>query len=512
MLWGGGAGVLVTSDKAGSFLGITGNVSIHLDKRKPAVQNAVIRFLGVPYAKPPIGDLRFRRPEPLDKLKSAYNATFQRPFCPQYRQGLKFVQTSENCLVMNIYVPGNEINVTKAYPVMIWIHGDNVREFSFGGAYPYSGDVISTLGNVIVVVVQYRLNVFGFLSDGTAASGNFGLWDQKMAIQWIHDNIRVFGGDSTSVTLFGQSAGGVSVLFQALHPGNAGLFSRVIAESASPLATEPMTRKAGHNFKFFAALLGCNTSSTAESWDCMRAKELNDILWYLSYLRVGPILDGDFIVELPLYQITRSGISNTGRSALAQFASIDLLTGVTSSDGAMSVMQWDTVLEVDLGVDINKGVPRDFFTGTFLPVSLHKSLRLPVTPSVLQAVIHEYTDWKSPEDAVGVRGKMIDFSVDYMSLLPAVTIARTHSNLTEGTSRRTFLYEFDHKPSFDPLPAWLRGAKHGAEVPFVFGFVDEMNELPGIPPSYLETFKIPDEENYLALVMLTMWTNFAKTG
>ncbi|KAH3729360.1 hypothetical protein DPMN_055328 [Dreissena polymorpha] len=85
-----------------------------------------------------------------------------------------------------------------------------------------------TLDDVIVVVVQYRLNVFGFLSDGTAASGNFGLWDQKMAIHSVHDNIRMFGDDPTSITLFGKSAGGVSVLFKAQHPGNIGLFSRVL--------------------------------------------------------------------------------------------------------------------------------------------------------------------------------------------------------------------------------------------------------------------------------------------
>ncbi|KAH3729368.1 acetylcholinesterase-like [Dreissena polymorpha] len=246
----------------------------------------------------------------------------------------------------------------------------------------------------------------------------------------------------------------------------------------------------------------------------MRTKDYNDILAnvQLTSDSLVPFVDGDFIVELPLYHITGGDISNTGRTALAQFASIDLLSGVTSSDAALFITERFEPLLKTMGLDIANGVPRDFFIRTFLSGSPQEALGQPATSGVSQAFIHEYTNWKAPDDAVGVRGQMIDFSTDFSFLLPAVTIARIHSNLTIGTPRRTFLYEVDHKASFDPLPLWLRGAKHGAEVPFVFGFVDELKVFAGIPPSVSNLFKIPDQENYLALVMLTMWTNFAKTG
>jgi cholinesterase/neuroligin len=137
---------------------------------------------------------------------------------------------SEDCLYLNIYAPKKPEQGEKL-AVMVWFHGGG---FIVGSADIYPADHLAVYGDVVVVTVNYRLTVFGFLSTGDEhAPGNYGLWDQRMALDWVNKNIEGFGGDPARVTIFGESAGAASVIYQGLYPDNRGLFQRVVAQSGS---------------------------------------------------------------------------------------------------------------------------------------------------------------------------------------------------------------------------------------------------------------------------------------
>ena len=158
---------------------------------------------------------------------------------PLFKEGLPI---SEDCLFLNIYAPAvREQDVA----VMIWIHGGG---FIAGAADPYRSDALAAHGNVIVVTINHRVSLWGFLStEDEHAPGNYGLFDQHLAIQWVHDNIKAFGGDPSRVTIFGQSAGGASVMYRSIFEGNEGLFQRGIAQSGSPTAYWASSSKARSN-------------------------------------------------------------------------------------------------------------------------------------------------------------------------------------------------------------------------------------------------------------------------
>ena len=189
-------------------------------------------FRGIRYGKPPVGPLRFKQPVPVEKWEDTLDATTFGASCPQFinemMSDFKPRKVSEDCLFLNVYVPA-ELDLNKKLSVMVWIHGGGL---TFGFGDQYDGGWIAIEGNVITVTINYRMNIFGFLSVGHPASkGNYGLWDQKLALQWVHDNIHAFGRDPESVTIFGESGGGWSTSFQSLMPSNRGLFQRVISQS-----------------------------------------------------------------------------------------------------------------------------------------------------------------------------------------------------------------------------------------------------------------------------------------
>ena len=173
----------------------------------------------------------------------------------------------------------------------------------------YDFGPLSLSGNVIVVTINYRLNVFGFLSKNDPnAGGNFGLWEQHLAIKWVHDNIHAFGGDPNRVTIFGESAGSASVAYQTIYPGNQGLFQRAIAQSGSFSSPWAFTKPAdARNItKQFAALAVCSQQDDASLVNCLQAKsgkDINDTLngpgadQGLKYWT--PVIDGKFVLDNP---------------------------------------------------------------------------------------------------------------------------------------------------------------------------------------------------------------------
>ncbi|XP_055955059.1 acetylcholinesterase-like [Patella vulgata] len=176
-------------------------------------------YLGIPFAEPPIGSLRFSKPRPKPQFNEFFLARNYSASCHQFKP---FWDTStdndyqnEDCLYLNVFSPDIDQS-GKRYAVLVWIHGGS---FLFGAGRMRPCNILAAYGQVIVVSINYRLGVFGFLSsENSAAGGNYGLWDQHLALKWVKNNIAGFGGDTTKITVFGESAGSAAVMFQAIYP------------------------------------------------------------------------------------------------------------------------------------------------------------------------------------------------------------------------------------------------------------------------------------------------------
>lgn len=254
-------------------------------------------YRGIPYAAPPEGDLRFRPPEPAIERPGVSDADAYGSPCPQ--EGGVFGEDSvaEDCLFLNVFTPKNDNS--SPYPVMVWIHGGAFITGSGGDPGYDAARLVEE--DVVVVTLNYRLGALGFLAHETLTdeheqltgeqgeSGNYGLWDQRMALAWIRDNIESFGGDPGNVTLFGESAGGHSVLSHLVSPESEGLFHRAIIQSGSynpgqmPL---DFMNFGGHSLVGapFAAEIGCEEEDDVAA--CLRGKTVEQILeaqggWFL---------------------------------------------------------------------------------------------------------------------------------------------------------------------------------------------------------------------------------------
>ena len=199
-------------------------------------------FLGLPYAAPPVGELRWKAPQPAQKWKGARDASKFGAHCVQGHvyDDMIFQDDGENedCLFLNVYVPATAKGNSKL-PVMFWIHGGGYSGGS-GDEPRHNGDFLPLKG-VVLVTINYRLGVFGFLAtsdlakEANGAAGNYGLMDMVAALQWVHDNIQKFGGDPANVTIFGESAGSFAVSTLMAAPSAQGLFAKAIGESGGAL-------------------------------------------------------------------------------------------------------------------------------------------------------------------------------------------------------------------------------------------------------------------------------------
>jgi para-nitrobenzyl esterase len=289
-------------------------------------------FLGVPYAAPPVGELRWKPPVPHASWKAPLDATAFRDTCAQtgFVPGLT-QHSSENCLYLNIYTP----NTPRPHlPVMVWIHGG---AFVLGSGQDADGSLLAAKGKVIVVTINYRLGPFGFLAHRALeaesprhVSGNYGLLDQQAALRWVRQNIAAFGGDASRVTIFGESAGGISVCLQLESPGADGLFQRAINESGPCQMTLPIAKAQAQGDKL-AQLLGC--AQAPDVIACMRSKPTrqvldalpaspvggNDILWF-------PVIDG-VVLPQTTDEAFRSG----------KFSKVPFINGSNRNEGTLFV-------------------------------------------------------------------------------------------------------------------------------------------------------------------------------
>ena len=218
---------------------------------------ATDEFLGIPYAAPPVGALRWQPPRPAAPWHGVRQAVSYAQHCPQPSSPFGAAGASEDCLYLNVFAPAGAR--ASNLPVMVWVHGGSLRT---GESDDYNPAGLVRDG-VVVVTINYRLGALGFLADAALASrpggpsGNYGLMDQQAALRWVQRNIRGFGGNPGDVTLFGESAGGLSTLSQLVSPGARGLFQRAIVESGTYQLTQQPLASAEAAGQAFAAKAGC---------------------------------------------------------------------------------------------------------------------------------------------------------------------------------------------------------------------------------------------------------------
>jgi para-nitrobenzyl esterase len=252
-------------------------------------------YKGIPYATPPVGALRWMPPQPAAAWTTARDASNFAPHCAQGASSFGVASTSEDCLYLNVYRPKG----AGPFPVMFWIHGGALLT---GEGDDYDTRALVAQG-VAVVTINYRLGPLGFLShpaltaEGGGASGNYGLMDQQAALQWVKRNIAAFGGDPANVTIFGESAGGLSTHSQIVSPLAAGLFQKAIVESGSYSLAPPTLAVAEGWGQNFATGAGCASQTAA----CLRGLSVATILANAAALQVQgstlPTVDGKVLTQ-----------------------------------------------------------------------------------------------------------------------------------------------------------------------------------------------------------------------
>ena len=239
----------------------------------------VVRFLGIPYAKPPIGKLRFRRPEPLSKWSQPIQALNWPNNCVQKITFLnRYVNQnmSEDCLYLNIWTTGVNADENNLRPVLFWIPGAGGFHFGSSSFDIYNGEALAVFSNSVVVTINYRISTMGFFySDKVPGiSGNQGLWDQKAALEWVRDNIRYFGGNPSQVTIMGESSGSWSVSLHILSPVTRNLFANAIMMSGAALIKsvihpEKLTPRLLYSIRKVGCAQDNDTSITEEVVQCL---------------------------------------------------------------------------------------------------------------------------------------------------------------------------------------------------------------------------------------------------
>nr|WGD57673.1 para-nitrobenzyl esterase [Bacillus subtilis] len=438
-------------------------VTTQYGKVKGTTENGVHKWKGIPYAKPPVGQWRFKAPEPPEVWEDVLDATAYGPICPQPSDLLSLSYTelprqSEDCLYVNVFAPDTP---SQNLPVMVWIHGG---AFYLGaGSEPlYDGSKLAAQGEVIVVTLNYRLGPFGFLhlsSFDEAYSDNLGLLDQAAALKWVRENISAFGGDPDNVTVFGESAGGMSIAALLAMPAAKGLFQKAIMESG---ASRTMTKEqAASTSAAFLQVLGINEGQL----DKLHTVSAEDLLKAADQLRIAekenifqlffqPALDPKTLPEEPEKAIAEGAASG-----------IPLLIGTTRDEGYLfftpdsdvhSQETLDAALEYLLGKPLAEKVA-DLY------------------PRSLESQIHMMTDllfWR-----------------------PAVAYASAQSHYAP-----VWMYRFDLHPKKPPY----NKAFHALELPFVFGNLDGLERM--------AKAEITDEVKQLSHTIQSAWITFAKTG
>ncbi|XP_032743854.1 carboxylesterase 4A isoform X2 [Rattus rattus] len=419
-------------------------------------------FLGVPFSQPPVGTRRFAPPEPPLPWNGIRDATTYPPSCLQEswgqitsmylntRKQYEWLHFSEDCLYLNVYAPvlapGDPL-----LPVMVWFPGG---AFLVGSASTYEGSELAARGKVVLVFLQYRLGILGFFSTGNShARGNWGLLDQIAALRWVQENIEAFGGDPDSVTLFGQSAGAMSVSGLLMSPLAQGLFHQAISQSGTAVLKAFITRDPLKSAKKIAHLAGCDHNSTKIMVECLKAlpaekvmlvskkmtffranshKDPKDIVWFLS-----PVVDGLVFPEDPVVLLTRG-----------QVKPVPYLLGVNSAE-----FEWS--LPFLMKLQLNQRIMNKNYITKLL---WSCSILLNITEEQIPLVAREYlSDAISHHDWKMFRNHLIDLVGDATFVYATLQAARYHRGtpMTESCPTGLALTRKKSTCSWTSIQEWV---------------------------------------------------------
>ncbi|XP_018594885.2 carboxylesterase 3 [Scleropages formosus] len=454
-------------------------------------KQVVEQYLGIPFAQAPVGALRLSAPQPPLSWEGVRDATQQPPLCLQNtdiiadiaksaNMNFSIPHVSEDCLYLNVYTPSDR-SADEKLPVMVWIHGGGLI---MGGAVLFDGSPLAAYQNVVMIVIQYRLGILGFFSTGDEhAKGNWGFLDQIAALQWVQENIESFGGDPKSVTIFGESAGGMSVSLLMISPLSAGLFHKAIAQSG--IANVEITSR--HNSSVLAKkvgnLAGCDNNTSEHLVQCLRERTEEDFLKVIRTLTSfqqqlipGLTVDGHFMKK-PVGEIFRS----------KEFLKVPLLLGVTNHECG-----W-IICKIMAPPGWEKGMDKQ----TVLSTVNHT---FPTAAGASKLIADEYIrDAKTPED---VRDAFTEMIGDMLFIIPTLRVAIYYRD----AGLPVYLYEFQHVPlsQVGKRPSFVK-ADHADDIAYVFGapFWNAHVEIVG---------PFSEEEAELSKNMMAYWANFARTG
>ncbi|XP_066143915.1 neuroligin-1-like isoform X1 [Euwallacea fornicatus] len=493
-------------------------------------------FRGVPYAAPPVGPLRFATPKPPLPWPGTRLADTFAPVCPQKYpditnrsaalegmpkgryQYLKkllplLVNQSEDCLFLNIYVPGSGNRGFEApYAVLVFVHGES---FEWGAGHPYDGSVLASYGHVIVVTLNYRLGVLGFLRTKSSAdpsapeSGNFGIRDVAAALHWVKVNIAAFGGDPGRVTLIGQDTGAAVANLLFLSPRSKGLFRRVVLLSGTALSPWAHIHNPDGIRLRVGKQMGClPQDSKGDDLDdiapCMRSRPLQAILDVLLESvrfmpRIAPSLPIDSDCTDPSFAMEHA--SDT-------FITCEVMLGITTTESYTDFNAND--IQYGFEEDQRNRVLRTFIRNTYV---YHLN-------EIFSAVRNEYTDWDKPiPHPINIRDSTMEALSDGHTVAPSIRVGYLHSR----RGAKTYLFHFGYQTKDSDYPQvrvgklFIKfklifsdslqrlGSVRGEDLTYILG-QPLVGGLPFFPQNYTR------QDMGVSEALLVFVSNFVKTG
>jgi para-nitrobenzyl esterase len=445
-----------------------------------ATTNGVNQFLGIPYAAPPVGALRWRPPRPYGFFPEFFlQATQFGSECTQAGGG------SENCLFLNVFTPiskkPDRRNGRRGFPVMFWIHGGGLVN---GSSTPYNPELLVQKG-VIVVTINYRLGYLGFFAQSAIdaehhLNGNYGLMDQQFALRWVRRNIAGFGGDPDRVTIFGESAGGQSVYAHLASPLASGLFRGAISESGSyaefqdyffNVVTVAQAETTGSPSVPSGAAIADSVGCANQTAACLRAVPAATMIATQPF-PLYPFVDGVLLTQ-----------TIGAAFASGEFNHVPVISGTNHDECRLFV-----ALDYDL-------VGNPILTSTQYSSASTALWGPTLAPAVL--AFYPFAAYPNGGEALGASGTDGVFSCS----------ARV-ADQSLAKFVPTYTYEFNDENAppaqalFGGLLTFPLGAYHSSELPYLFPGVDVF----GLPAT------LSSQQTQLSAAMVSYWTQFAKTG
>jgi len=431
----------------------------------------VAEFRGIPYAAPPVGVRRWQTPHAPLPWTGTRDATAYGPACEQQ---LAAYPVSEDCLTLNIFAPSSA-TAKSNLPVMVWIHGGG---FIGGSGRDFDASALANNDNLVVVTINYRLGYFGFLAhpalsaaDPNDVSGNYGLRDQQASLWWVRRNIAGFGGDPSKITIFGESAGGQSVIDLLVGLGT-GPLSAAIVQSGSYMTTLPTLVSQEEAGLKFGRSLGCGSKSL----NCLKrlsAAALNSLNPLSSLGAVSPLVDGDMIRSQPVQAL-----------AFGRFQHIPVINGSNHDEYRLftGLERWATNAPAMTPKQYKAKVAAQF--GDMAPKILHA---------------YALKDFAQPDYA-------------YAAILTDVTFACNAHLLTAQMARSTKVYEYelDDPDAFTAsgpvIAGFSYGSAHSSDLNYLFPDYNVAAFHPDGPPP------LSPGQKELRQSMRLFWTNLARKG